>query len=154
MNHQHLYQLPNVKAIIASNWCQNIWLGEWWTDQESVLPSVETGTANTNSFCKHAMSSSSTFSNLFGNFPLWPSESGAAGWCNRLHCVMINQKVSESAFQPTWRSPWFVLAQLSTAVRTTCVHTAILQQEYRVLASTRYIFQSPAIEHLAVSWLK
>lgn len=38
------------------------------------------------------------------------------------------------------------MAQLSTAVRATCVHTPILQQEQCVLPSTGYLLQSPAAE--------
>lgn len=54
----------------------------------------------------------------------------------------------------TWGSPWFAVAQLSTAVRATCVHAAIMQQERWVLPSTSYFFQAPATEHVTVSGLK
>ena len=46
------------------------------------------------------------------------------------------------------------MAQLSTAVRTTCVDATILQQEHCVLPSTGHVLQSPATEHMTDPWLR
>lgn len=46
------------------------------------------------------------------------------------------------------------MAQLSTAVGTTCVHTSIMQQEHRMLPSTGDLFQAPVAEHITLPWLK
>lgn len=46
------------------------------------------------------------------------------------------------------------MAQLSTAVGTTRVHTTILQEEHRVLPTTVYLFQPPATECITVPGLK
>jgi len=88
---------------------------------------------------------------ILGNFPLTPAKSSAAGWCNSRQRATINQR---SGRKLTWESPWFAVAQLSTAVRTTCVHTAIMQQKHWVLPSTSCFFQSPATEHMTVARLK
>lgn len=96
------------------------------------------------------MSCSSTFSHLFGNFPLTPTGNSAAGRCNQ-QWLIRGQWI---CWKPTWGSPWFVLAQLSAAVRTTRVHTTIMQQEHRVLPSTGDLLQSPAAEHMTAPRLK
>lgn len=54
----------------------------------------------------------------------------------------------------TWRSPSFVVAQLSTAVRATCVDATIMQQDECMLPSTCNLFQPPATEQMTVPRLK
>lgn len=71
---------------------------------------------------------------------------GKVLWCATPRCTHTTQR--------TWGCPWFIVAQLSTAVGPTGVHAPIMQQEYWMLSSTDCFFQAPATEHITVSGLK